>query len=244
MIAAGSKWTWCLIAMAMSVLLGGLLSPANADVNQDGRRTASTTVDGSYSRLEGNGFGPSNNQCVIYSTLSFNSSGSQRMIQSGLVRCDTGTSIDGTCPGGQVFVERYNGSSYFCTPGYSFNNNIQYDATTYRNSSTSTTFTGHINGVTLTQGGFGLRQRPRIRLGRSHRWLDVPGTESRDLLYLEEVRHKLRLELCGRLEHLPFRRWHEWSTVLGFDLGDRLFGRVRCRLSVSQSELGTRLPPC
>ena len=57
-------------------------------------------------------------------------------------------------PGGQVFVERYNGTSYFCTPGYSFTNGIQYDATTYRSS--GTTFTGHIDGASNSQGGFGL----------------------------------------------------------------------------------------
>jgi hypothetical protein len=55
-----------------------------------------------------------------------------------------------------VFVERYNGSSYFCTPGYSFDNIYQYDATTYRNGPSSTTFTGQINGASLSQGGFGL----------------------------------------------------------------------------------------
>jgi hypothetical protein len=55
-----------------------------------------------------------------------------------------------------VFVERYNGSSYFCTRGYSFADKYQYDATTYRTSSTSTTLSGQINGASLSQSGFGL----------------------------------------------------------------------------------------
>lgn len=131
------------------------MSPVLAGVNQSGRQTGSSSIDGSYARLQGHAFNASSGQCVLYSTLSFNSTGSGRMVQSGIVRCN-GAIIDGTCPGGQVFVERFNGSAYFCTPGYSFSNNFQYDATTYRNAPSSTTFTGQINGASLSQGGFGL----------------------------------------------------------------------------------------
>lgn len=143
-------------AGAAFVLAGMLLTPAHAGYDQEGRLSGSSSVDGSYSRLAGNGFSANSGQCVIYAALStsFNASGTGlRQIQSGLTRCNNAT-IDGTCPDGQTFVERYNGSSYYCTTGYSFTNNTQYDATTYRNSATSTTFTGHINGVTLTQAGF------------------------------------------------------------------------------------------
>jgi len=136
------------------VVAAASLSPARAGLDQDGRETGSSHVDGSFARLQGDSYHPSSNQCVLYSTLSYDSTAG-RQVESGLVRC-SGASIDGTCPSGQVFVERFNGSAYFCTPGYSFDNFYQYDATTYRNSSTSTTFTGHINGASLTQGGFGL----------------------------------------------------------------------------------------
>lgn len=130
------------------------MSPVLAGYNQSGRRTGSSSVDGSYVRLQGHVFHPSSDQCVLYSTLSADLT-AFRQIQSGIVSCN-GASLTGTCPSGHVFVERYNGISYFCTPGYSFSSNYQYDATTYRIASTSTTFTGQINGASLSQAGFGL----------------------------------------------------------------------------------------
>jgi hypothetical protein len=137
-------------------LVGASLSPVSAGVDQDGRYSNASNVDGSFTRLKGNTFNPTSGQCVLYSVLSFDSkAGAQRQIESGIVKCN-GASIDGTCPSGYSFVERYNGSAYFCTPGFAFNPIYQYDATTYRTSSTSTTFTGHINGVYLSQSGFGL----------------------------------------------------------------------------------------
>lgn len=146
----------CSILIFLSVSLGSpFVASAVADgLDQDGRRTGSTSVDGSYAQVVGNGFSAVNNQCVLYSALSYDST-APRQIESGLARCNNWT-IDGTCTDGYSFVERYNGSSFYCTSGYSFTNNTAYDATTYRQSSTSTTFTGHVNGVTLTQSGFGL----------------------------------------------------------------------------------------
>jgi len=128
-------------------------SQASAAVDQDGRDTAVTTVDGSYARVIGNSFNQTSNQCVVYSVLSFDSTGTQRQLEAGLVRCHGGGLDNGSCPGGQTFVERYNGSSYFCTSGYSFTNGTAYDATTYRSS--GTTFHGHIDGASLDQAGFG-----------------------------------------------------------------------------------------
>jgi hypothetical protein len=143
--------TWLVVATAA-------LSPAFATISydQDGRTTGSTSIDGSFARLQGTGFHPNNQQCVLYATLSNDQDlTSIRQVESGLLRCVNAT-LDGTCTSGKVFVERYNGSAYFCTPGYSFDNIYQYDATTYRISSTSTTFTGQINGATLSQSGFGV----------------------------------------------------------------------------------------
>lgn len=136
------------------VAIGAVLSPASAGLDQDGRYSNTHNVDGSYTRLQGHTFNPTSGQCVLYSVLSYDSTAG-RQVESGIVRCN-GASIDGTCPSGHVFVERYNGSAYYCTPGYSFDPIYQYDATTYRTSSTSTTFTGHINGASLSQSGFGL----------------------------------------------------------------------------------------
>jgi hypothetical protein len=116
-------------------------------------------------------FHPSSGQCVLYSTLSADFT-TLRQIQSGIVRCDGGP-LGGSCPSGQVFVERYNGASYFCTPGYSFSNSYQYDATTFRNGPSSTTFTGQINGASLSQGGFGLSDEIR-----GLAWGEVAGTST------------------------------------------------------------------
>jgi len=139
------------------VLLGASLSPVSAGVSQDGRNSNAHNVDGSFARLQGHTFNPTAGQCVLYSVLSFDASGTYRQVESGITQCNgVAGGIDGTCPSGHVFVERYNGSGYFCTPGYSFDPIYQYDATTYRTSSTSTTFTGHINGASLSQSGFGL----------------------------------------------------------------------------------------
>ena len=137
------------------VLAGAALSPVSAGLSQDGRNSNAHNVDGSFARLQGHTFNPTTGQCVLYSVLSFDATGTQRQVESGIVKCNQAT-IDGTCTSGHVFVERYNGSGYFCTPGYSFDPIYQYDATTYRISSTSTTFTGHINGASLSQSGFGL----------------------------------------------------------------------------------------
>jgi hypothetical protein len=153
------------------IFVGALISPVLAGTNQSGRQTGSSSVDGSYARLQGHAFHPSSGQCVLYSTLSADFT-TLRQIQSGIVRCDGGP-LGGSCPSGQVFVERYNGASYFCTPGYSFSNSYQYDATTFRNGPSSTTFTGQINGASLSQGGFGLSDEIR-----GLAWGEVAGTST------------------------------------------------------------------
>jgi hypothetical protein len=136
------------------VLAAAALSPVSAEVDQDGRYSNAHNVDGSYVRLQGHSFNPTSGQCVLYSTLSFDLT-AHKQVESGIVTCN-GQSIDETCPSGHVFVERFDGTSYFCTPGYTFLSKYQYDATTYRTSSTSTTFSGQINGASLSQSGFGL----------------------------------------------------------------------------------------
>lgn len=138
---------------------GVLIAPtaAMASVDQDGRKTGSTTIDGSYAQVTGNGFSANSSQCVLYSTLSYDST-APRQVESGIDRCN-GINLDNntsSCPGGYAFVERYNGSNYYCDNGYAITNGIAYDATTYRTGVTSTTFHGHIDGAALDQGGFGL----------------------------------------------------------------------------------------
>jgi hypothetical protein len=128
-------------------------SPASAtNYDQDGRKTGSSTVDGSYARVIGNSFNQTSNQCVIYSTLSYDSTAPRNM-EAGLVRCHGGGLDNGKCPGVNTFVERFNGTTYICTSGFSFTDGTAYDATTYRSS--GTTFHGHINGAFDDQAGFG-----------------------------------------------------------------------------------------
>jgi hypothetical protein len=153
-VASISTVRYSIVLSIWLLAIGAILSPASAGLDQDGRFSNAHNVDGTYTRLQGHTFDPRSGQCVLYSVLTFDST-SSRQVESGIVKC-LGTSIDGTCPSGYAFVERFNGSAYFCTPGYSFDPIYQYDATTYRSSSTSTTFTGQINGASLSQSGFGL----------------------------------------------------------------------------------------
>lgn len=127
-------------------------SAASASIDQDGRVSGSTSVDGSYAQVIGNSFDETADQCVLYSVLSYDST-APRQLESGLVRCSYPATIDGSCPGGQTFVERWDGSNFFCVSGYSFTNGTAYDATTYRNSGTQ--FLGSVNGASNGQSGFG-----------------------------------------------------------------------------------------
>lgn len=181
--------------MALGLLLttGVFASPAGAEISQDGRRTAWTAADGSFVTVVGNGFSARPNQCVIYSTLTYDSD-APRMIQSGLVRCN-GIQLTGSCPDGQTFVERYNGTSYFCRPGYGFNNGTAYDATTYRQSSTSLTFTGHVSGTTWEQAGFGLTNNVR-----GYAWGEATGTAAN----------------CPAPSKGTFNQWKKYSTSAGW----------------------------
>lgn len=82
---------------------------ADAASNADGRQSGSSSADGSYAQIVGNGFSPNPGQCVIYSTSSKNYT-QYRQIQVGLLRCN-GINLAGTCPGGRTFIERYTGSA-------------------------------------------------------------------------------------------------------------------------------------
>jgi hypothetical protein len=131
------------------------VASAQAGMDHDGRWSGTSSADGSYAEVFGNGFSANNQQCVFYSALTYDAD-APRQIESGLIRCNNWSIDNGMCTDGHAFVETYNGSGYACTQGYTFTNNTGYDATTYRNSATSTTFTGHINGATRQVSGFGL----------------------------------------------------------------------------------------
>lgn len=147
-----------LVSRAGAAILAAILATfvcvpaANAGVDQEGRVSGTHSADGSYSRLAGNGFSANPGQCVIYSVNTSDWT-NQHMVQSGLVRCSSAWLDNGMCTDGHTFVETENGSTYLCDQGYTFTNNTQYDATTYRQS--GTTFYGHINGAEKTLSGFG-----------------------------------------------------------------------------------------
>lgn len=149
------------VMLAVSVVLGAsVAAPAVAStaVDIEGRQTGTTSADGSYAQLVGNGFSATNGQCVLYSALSSTVALTGPQIEAGIVRCNNapGGGLDsGACTDGHAFVERFDGANYFCNQGYTFTNNTAYDATTYRTGSTSTTFHGHVNGADLDQNGFG-----------------------------------------------------------------------------------------
>lgn len=90
---------------------------------------------------------------MLYGILIHDSEGTRHHIEVGLVRCDN-ASIDGTCPGGRAFAERYNGNSYFCNPGADFNNDILYFGEVERSSGSDISPTGTIWGTSITQTGF------------------------------------------------------------------------------------------
>lgn len=155
---------YALTGCCLAVIGGILLAPvsASAAYDQDGRRTGSTSIDGSYAEVTGNGFSAVSGHCVLYATLSSDSTAS-RQVESGVLRCNGGT-LDPTtsaCPGGYAYVERFNGTNFYCDSGYAITNGVAYDATTYRTGGSSTTFHGHIDGAAIDQAGFGLSDSVR-----------------------------------------------------------------------------------
>lgn len=159
-----------LLTVAFSLVT--LASPAFGGIDQEGRVSGSHEVDGSYARLAGNGFSARVGQCVIYSVNSADWT-VQRMVQSGVVRCNGINLASPACPGGTAFVETAVGSTYTCTAGHTFTNNTEYDATTYRTSSSGTTFHGHVNGADGDLGGMGLSHDIR-----AYAWGEATGTTS------------------------------------------------------------------
>lgn len=153
------------LLLQVCVFLGAFLigssitTSAFGQFQQDGRRTDATDVDGTSAYLRGDSFYAASGDCVLYAVLVYDATAG-RMVQTGLVRCD-GTSIDGTCEGGHRFAERFNGSSYFCNPGGSFDNGDLIYAYIDRNGASSTTMSGAIGSASNSQSGFGLNNNVR-----------------------------------------------------------------------------------
>lgn len=81
-------------------------SPVYAiNYDQEGRTAGSTTVDGSYAQLVGNGFSADSGQCVIYATLSADQS-NPHQIEAGVVRCTSASMDGGSCTDGHASGRR------------------------------------------------------------------------------------------------------------------------------------------
>ena len=149
-----------------------VVGPAFAVIDQEGRVSVSHTVDGSYSRLSGDSFSPKSGQCVIYSVNTSDWT-NHRMVQSGLVRCNDKVLDAPDCPGGTSFVETEVGNTYHCVAGYTITNDTQYDATTYRTSSSGSTVHGHVNGASASLGGISVGDDVR-----AYAWGEATGSSS------------------------------------------------------------------
>jgi hypothetical protein len=149
-----------LLAFLSIFMIGFGISTATAVTRfqQDGRHTGSNAVDGSQATITANKFGVQNaGQCVIYSNLVLDQTGAGRQLQNGLVRCaSTSGTIDGTCPSGHEFIERFNGTNYYCSSGNSFANGSPHFFQVARTSANSTTMRGYISQNYLDQGGYNL----------------------------------------------------------------------------------------
>lgn len=150
-----------LIVLLTSFLIGfGTVAIAWGGVDQSGRVSNASTVDGTQGYVRGDGFSAPQNTCVLYSLLTADLTANVH-IESGVVRCNNIT-IDGTCPSGRGFVERHSPTGdYYCVPGDAFSNGSPYFTRSQRTSTTSTTVTGSILNASNSQGSFGLSDTVR-----------------------------------------------------------------------------------
>lgn len=145
------------VRFATSVLafsLGFAATTALAQ-QQDGRRTSSNNVDGTSANINGDSFFAPSDGCVVYGILLADATSGPRHVQAGLVRCGVNATPADTCVSGHSYVESWAPTGVDCNGGNNFNNDTSYWAQVKRNSTTSTTVTGQINGAVASGPGFG-----------------------------------------------------------------------------------------
>lgn len=146
-----------LMVLAMAFVIG---MAASSFAVQDGRlSTNNQSIDAASAYISGSSFNPRAGHCVLYAILATDTN--SRHVESGVTRCGSSIGaggIDGTCPSGRVFNERWAGGSTFaCVPGGAFSNGSFYYAYSQRGS--GNTFTSTMGGASISQGGFtGLTQ--------------------------------------------------------------------------------------
>ena len=144
-----------LAAVAAGGLLLGVASSASA-ANQGGRNTLSSSdLNGNYAVLTATGaFNPNSGTCVLISVLAYDQT-ADKQLEVGAARCNNQT-IDGSCTSGHRFVEQYLGDNvYHCHEHAGFSNFVDMTYWVDRPSSSSGTFTAHIDSNTWeSQSGF------------------------------------------------------------------------------------------
>jgi hypothetical protein len=134
-------------------LLAALTFAAAASAAQWGNlylsySSGGSTLDGTRADITVSSASPDTSDCLIHASV-VNEQNASKQLESGLVICGSGTSIDGTCSLSNNFVkyvERYNGSSYTCYPHGSASFNTSYLATV-DNSSGNGTWSAYISGT-------------------------------------------------------------------------------------------------
>lgn len=142
-----------LTSLGLSFALGILgATPASANnIDQEGRATSATSVDGATIDITPSSFNPANQQCVIYSVVVSDDT-TPRQMQTGVVRC-LNKAMSLACTTGHTFTESFDGISYHCAVGSTFTNGATVTGMVQRTSGT-TSMWGSIGGSYLSQSGF------------------------------------------------------------------------------------------
>lgn len=114
-------------------------------------------IDGVRAVIRGDAFYAPSDACVIYAIVMHDQEGNQHQLEAGLVRCGSSVpagGIDGTCPDGYSFAERWTGTSFFCNPGDNFDNDLDYTAFIRRGSASDIVPTAYVYGAQISQTGF------------------------------------------------------------------------------------------
>lgn len=182
-----------LTIVVMATALSVSTSAAYGAVDQEGKQTSITSVDGTTGDITPNSFNPASSQCDLYSILIFDATTS-RQVETGLARC-SGATIDGTCTDGHAFSERYDGTGYYCSIGSSFPTGSATNALLERTSGT-TAIWGSIAGAYNSQTGFGASDSIR-----AYAWAEATGPTSS----------------CPSMPHsASFANWKKFSNSNGW----------------------------
>lgn len=216
----GGRLSRTFYALALSVAFVCGFSATALAVVQDGRvSTNNNPIDGASVYVRGDSFNARSGQCVLYGMLTYSNNG--RHVESGVVRC-VSASIDGTCPSGNVFNERFNGSSYFCTPGGTFTNGSEIYVYNRRNSAGSDTFTTYGGGASVCQPRWLHRAHQDVGVGRDDPQSMSQRVSQRWVQALEQVHVRLwqlrgeqRRYLSRRQRWPLLDRWRELGRFSG-----------------------------